>query len=321
MPRVRQNIITNEWVVVAPERFNRPEHHAEKMFSSEMKHVYPCAFCHGQVAWHQRYTSLDTKDIYVIPNTYPAFQDKDELEAVGHGFYNDSHSYGDHEVIVLKDPRDKLNTLKSAKLYELLKVMQGRLQYHQKETEHRFFIPIYNHGRDSGASMAHPHAQFFGSDVVSPRLERELGVTKNYYDDKKECVFCQMIKFEQEEQSRVIYHSDEAIAITAFAPRYPFETWILPLHHSMSFAEANEKSLEGMAKAMHHVFEKFDQKLSNPSLNWFIHTTRSIDKPYEESFHWHIEITPRLGKQGGFELGSDTSIQIILPEAAAKLLR
>ena len=41
----------------------------------------------------------------------------------------------------------------------------------------------------------------------------------------------------------------------------------------------------------------------------------------ERSYHWHLEILPRLNVWGGFELGSDVYVNTVLPEQAADVLR
>ncbi|MCK4993747.1 MAG: galactose-1-phosphate uridylyltransferase, partial [Candidatus Omnitrophica bacterium] len=44
-------------------------------------------------------------------------------------------------------------------------------------------------------------------------------------------------------------------------------------------------------------------------------------KTIDYDYHWHIEITPRLTKVAGFELGSGFYINPTPPEEAAKFLR
>jgi UDPglucose--hexose-1-phosphate uridylyltransferase len=41
----------------------------------------------------------------------------------------------------------------------------------------------------------------------------------------------------------------------------------------------------------------------------------------ERSYHWHLEILPRLNVWGGFELGSDVYVNTVLPETASDYLR
>ncbi|MGH9858381.1 MAG: galactose-1-phosphate uridylyltransferase, partial [Acidobacteriota bacterium] len=61
--------------------------------------------------------------------------------------------------------------------------------------------------------------------------------------------------------------------------------------------------------------------------NYYIHSAPCDDKGFVcdtsifPNFRWHIEIMPRLGQFGGFELGTGLEINPVAPEAAAQFLR
>jgi UDPglucose--hexose-1-phosphate uridylyltransferase len=60
--------------------------------------------------------------------------------------------------------------------------------------------------------------------------------------------------------------------------------------------------------------------LANPSYNFFVHIAPNhYDAP--ESYHWHLEIIPKLAKTAGFEWGTGFYINPTPPEEAAKFLR
>ena len=52
------------------------------------------------------------------------------------------------------------------------------------------------------------------------------------------------------------------------------------------------------------------------SYNYFLHYA-----PQGEDLHFHIEICPRIADWGGFELGTDTTINSVTPEDAAEFYR
>ena len=57
-------------------------------------------------------------------------------------------------------------------------------------------------------------------------------------------MFCDIIQQETSEQNgrRVVLTSDRFVVIEPFAPRFPFETWILPLGHSDSFQAMSDST-------------------------------------------------------------------------------
>lgn len=271
--------------------------------------------------WDSRIKEADTPHIYSIANKFPAFAPEVTLEETGHDFYTDDSSVGVHEVIVLKRPEDSLYAIGQKRLLELLQFLQRRMLFHEKDHTLRSFTPIYNHGHEAGASVAHPHAQFFISSIVSPRLSKEFFGTDQYFQKHHACVFCDMVSFEVKQNSRVVSRDSGAVAFCTYAPRFPFETWIVPTKHFGSFSQASTVSLESVASVLHDTLKRFKKTLGSPSLNWYIHTARSVDAEQQISYHWHIEILPRISNYGGFELSSDMIIGTVLPEMAAQYLR
>jgi UDPglucose--hexose-1-phosphate uridylyltransferase len=321
MPRLRQNITTGEWMVVSPERANRPEDFKVRPFAAQLIHDKQCRFCHGGEAWQTHYFESVTKYTYTIPNKYPAFSSGLNIEEMGHGFYSDDSSSGVHEVIVLTDPKDTQDSISTIAMYDLLKALQSRAKIAEKNPDVASVVPIYNHGMGSGATIAHPHAQLFASPVIPGRLKHEFEYTAKYYKENNRCVYCKMAKFEIKEDIRVIAKNNYAVAFAAFAPRFLFETWIVPLKHTNSFMRASDESIHDVAELLRFVIKNMDKKLGKPALNWYIHTSRGIDHHLAPTYHWHIEIAPRIAMFGGFELGADMTVETVLPEIAGKYLR
>ena len=61
------------------------------------------------------------------------------------------------------------------------------------------------------------------------------------------------------------------------------------------------------------------KSLYNPPYNFLLHTAPTTGEA-KQSFHWHLEIVPRLTKVAGFEWGSGFYINPTPPEDAAKYL-
>jgi UDPglucose--hexose-1-phosphate uridylyltransferase len=191
------------------------------------------------------------------------------------------------------------------------------MKEHEKVTS---ILPIYNHGAEAGASINHPHAQIFASGIVANEVERELDGADNYFGINGACVYCDMIAHEKKEKIRVVYENESFIAFNFFAPKFPFETWVLPKKHESQFELSKPAILKECADAMVEVFSMMDKTLEDPPLNFFIHTLPTIHDN-SESYHWHIEIAPRVSRYGGFELGSGVIINTMPPEEATGFLK
>ena len=95
-----------------------------------------------------------------------------------------------------------------------------------------------NSGSMAGASLAHSHSQLIALPIIPKRLSEEITGSLNYYKHRDRCVFCDIVAQESEERQRVIYENAHFIAISPFASRFPFETWILPKRHEESFVSS-----------------------------------------------------------------------------------
>jgi UDPglucose--hexose-1-phosphate uridylyltransferase len=108
---------------------------------------------------------------------------------------------------------------------------------------------------------------------------------------------------------------------TAFAPWasiFPFEFWIVPKQHAGTILDISNTETRDLAQMIHEVFKALAMKLSDPPYNAVFHLAPS--GAADESFHWHIEVYPKLTIHAGFELGTGMYINPLMPEAAAETL-
>ena len=73
---------------------------------------------------------------------------------------------------------------------------------------------------------------------------------KQYFLYKERCVFCDIIRQETENGSRVVAENEDFLTLAPYAPRFPFETWILPKQHESAFENSSSHMFENLAKAL-----------------------------------------------------------------------
>lgn len=321
MSKLRQNIVTGEWVVISPERSKRPE---DYVVASSPKRGIPkdCPFC---VANNNAYlTSIkdtETANVYVIPNKFPAFTKIDGVIDEGDGFYENSKSLGGHEVIIIKNHEQDIYTDGQDIVEELIGVYKKRYQFYNQDPTISYIMLIHNHGPEAAASIEHPHSQLFASAILPSYIEKELTGSKNYFLLNRRCVFCDIVSFEKETNHRLIYENDEFLVFTFFASRFPFEMWIVPKNHQAHFEEINAQTQKLLADAMHQAIGKLNRALNFPPFNYWIHSLPHHHSDNTDHFHWHMEIAPRVSKFGGYEMGSGVVIDVVSPEVAAEFLK
>lgn len=290
-------------------------------------HKQDCPFCVGAAAWKTRLRgkATETAGLYVIPNKFPAFMPSEgaceRRSFPAEAFYLAKPAVGGHEVIILKDHAQLLPTFSQATMVDVLLMLQRRYRHYRRVAcRPEYTMGIYNYGQEAGASIWHPHAQIFASAVVPNHIVKELHGADTYFETNGTCVFCDIVRHERHSQTRVLTQLRETISFTAYAARFPFEVWILPKKHASRFDQASPAVVADAAKALRTVLTMYDTTLGNPPLNIFIHSLPNTVED-ADSYHWHIEVAPRLTTYGGFELGGSTIIDIVSPEKAAQFLR
>lgn len=322
MDKLRQNIVTGEWVVISPERSKRPE---DYVFASAPKSkVLPmdCPFClDNNSAYQFSIKEAETKNIYVIPNKYPAFVKDDTIIEEGDDLYEDCKSIGGHEVVILKNHQQDIFSDGKETFNELIDVYKKRYLHFAGDPAVQYTMIIHNHGPEAGASIEHPHSQIFASAILPSYIDKEITGSKKYYEENQRCVFCDIAQNELKSQRRLIYENDDFIVFTFFAARFPFEFWIMSKKHSSKFEEISAKSQDLLADALHKGLDKLNKSLNFPPFNFWIHTLPHRMDDLKESYHWHLEVAPRVSKFGGYELGSGVVIDVVSPEVAAQFLK
>jgi UDPglucose--hexose-1-phosphate uridylyltransferase len=120
--------------------------------------------------------------------------------------------------------------------------------------------------------------------------------------------------------SRVVTTNDGFLALTPYASRFPFETWVMPRRHASHYESVTDPEVRHLASTMKQVLQRLDRALEKPAYNFVIHTTPVQDAPMEH-YHWHIEIIPRVVRVAGFEWSTGMYINPTAPEEAAAFLR
>ncbi len=328
MPELRKDPIIGRWVIISTERGKRP---SDFTFVEEKKKGGFCPFCYGNedktppeiFAIRPDNSPRDKPGwtLRVVPNKYPALRIEGQLNRQGAGIYDFMNGIGAHEVIIETPEHFKeLATLDIPAVRDVFWVFRERMRDLKQDVRLKYAMIFKNHGMSAGASLEHSHSQLIATPILPKRVIEEISGAKTYFDFKERCIFCDIIRQEIKDDIRVIYEEDYFIAIEPFAPRFPFETWILPKEHQSHYEAIPDNLLEHLAVTMKTVLGKINAALNNPPYNFVIHTSPMQEQPLEH-YHWHIELMPKLTRIAGFEWGTGFYINPTSPEDAAQYLK
>jgi len=328
MSELRQNFATKEWVVIATERARRPEEMASRRERKPVpSFVASCAFCLGNekltppeilrvpaemdVPWQAR----------VVPNKFAALSRGAALTRTVHRSRRSVNGFGVHDVIIETPNHSQVMALMPesyvAKILHIYKTRYDELSLDPRIA----LITIFkNHGIDAGTSLEHPHSQMIATPVTSLQVRERFQQAVRYFDDFGECMFCQAIEEELQDQTRIVAVSEHFVALELYASPAPFSTHIYPRRHMASFGDVSTAEMNDLARMLRLILAKLYHGLADPDFNFTIRSapTESVGVKY---FHWYLSVIPRLTRVAGFELGSGMFINTVLPEAAAEFLR
>jgi UDPglucose--hexose-1-phosphate uridylyltransferase len=338
MPELRKDPVIGRWVIISTERAKRPTDFIAAAPEEEKGDDGLCPFCPGNesmtppeilsyrepgsppngTGWHIRVTA----------NKFPALRIEGDLDRQGLGMFDKMNGVGAHEVVIESPRHDvRLEELEREQVVMVLRAYRDRIEDLEKDPRFRYVLVFKNHGRRAGASLAHPHSQIIATPIIPKDVKEKLDGAKSFYDFKERCIYCDMIRQEQEMGERVVIESGHFLAFCPFAPRFPFETWIMPKRHDCAYTEIEPDELDDLAAVLKDALLRIGRSLNNPPYNFILHTApnRVPRKGHwhtlGQDFHWHIEVMPRLTRVAGFEWGSGFYINPTPPEEAARFLR
>lgn len=333
---LRQDLVSSEWVVIATGRAKRPDAFIRRRRQKFEQPISKCPFEDPQVTGHDEPLLIYYEEgkkrrvkgakklvkewsLQVIKNRYPYLGPGDCSDTYREGPYTLMDGAGFSEIIITRDHKKHPALLSVEKLEEVIKAYQERyLALMEHQCVNYIFI-FYNHGREAGTTVSHPHSQLIAIPILPSDVRKSLRGAKEYRGKHNKCVHCTMLKWEREER-RSIFQNEYFIVYSPFVPRTNFELRIYPRRHKSNFEKINKSERKYLAEALWQALHRLYKGLKDPAYNFFIHTAPCDGKDYKY-YHWHIEILPKTNIWAAIELGTGVEVIAIEPEEVAKFLR
>ena len=333
MSEVRRDIVTDTWVIIDTENDKIP-------MTTKGKPEGPdaCPFCGGNESqtpdeiFAMRDGTPPNKPgwkVRVVPNINPILRIEGELEKAGVGVYDMVTGVGANEVII-ETPKHIANffELSEKQITLVLQTYRLRIDDLHRDKRLRYILIFKNHGRQAGAStMIHTHSDLIALPATPIRVKQKLNGAREYYSYKERCIFCDIIQQEIEMAQRLVFQTDKFVVIAPYASRVPFEILIMPKRHSYSYKLIDKAEMIDLSSVLKKICNSIYNILGDPPYNLVLNDSPNLLpqpkywKTVKQDFHWHIEITPRIYRTTGFELGTGFYINRFAPEKAASILR
>ena len=310
MSEFRQDPLSGRWFVLAAERAKRPEAFYRPPRPTDDHSG--CPFCLG----HEDQTTPEVLRfsnpdgswaVRVVPNKFAYMPDpRGVVQVEGDPLHRHQPSAGYADA-----PFDG-HSPDQARL--VVEAAQQRYRELASRPGVAMAMVFRNYLPQSGASLMHPHSQILASSRVPAVLEAEVRSFEEWSAREDGCLGCALLETESG-GPREVANAGGFLILAPYASRHAYELLLLPRRHAPDFGQADPAEL---AAALRSAFGLLRRVLGDPPTNMWIHS-RPVG--YRGEFHWHVHVTPRLTVEGGWELGTGLSVNVVAPEQAAQDLR
>ncbi|MFV1840504.1 MULTISPECIES: UDP-glucose--hexose-1-phosphate uridylyltransferase [unclassified Phaeobacter] len=329
-PHRRYNQLTGEWVLVSPQRNNRPWQGATEVTADAVRsaHDRTCYLCPGNT----RVTGQSNPPYtgpYVFPNDFPALlpgQMCPEATGATTHLLRSTSATGEARVICYSERHDlAMARLTPEAISEVVACWSSQ---YDDLSEHYAYVSIFeNRGAAMGCSNPHPHGQVWATDFVPTEVEKEEHQQKTYYRTHKRALLADIADTEERLGERLVFATDDWLCLVPFWAAWPFETLLLPRGSAARFSDLDPVERSDLALALKKLTTRYDNLFQTEfpySMGW--HPAPGHDVPAP---HWrlHAHFYPPLLRSAsvrkfmvGFELLAEAQ-RDLTAEQAADILR
>ncbi len=330
IPHRRLNPLTREWVLVSPQRTDRPWLGKVEGREAERRQTYDpaCYLCPGNSraggVQNPQYAGT-----YVFDNDYPALiSQASESEVDESGLIVARRERGICRVVCFS-PRHDL-TISRMSQDEIRPVVDAWVEQYQSLAA----VPWVRHvqifencGAMMGASNPHPHCQVWANASVPNQPAKDQASLLEYHNRLKSCLLCDYLKLELERRERVVCENEEFAAVVPYWAVWPFETLVLSKRHLGAMDDFTIAERDLLAGILKQLTTRYDNLFEVPFPYSMGFHQRPTDRQPHPEWHFHAHYYPPLLRSAtvqkfmvGYEMMAGPQ-RDVTPESAAARLR
>lgn len=328
-PHRRFNPLTQEWVLVSPQRMDRPwQGKVEELLEPAAVAYDPgCYLCPGN-ARARGVRNPKYKSTFVFDNDFAALLPQSlPGEINDHGLMVAESESGVCRVVCFSERHDlSLGSMHDRTIKAVLDVWVQQYRELASLPWIRHVQIFENRGAIMGASNPHPHCQIWANANLPNQAQKELRSQLEYKERHGTCLLCDYLELELKQDQRIVCRNGDFVVVVPFWAIWPFEVMLLSARHLGSMDELRETELDSLAEILRRLCVRYDNLFSVPFPYTMGFHQRPTDSAHPE-WHFHAHYYPPLLRSAtvskfmvGYEmLGSPQ--RDLTPECAAERLR
>jgi UDPglucose--hexose-1-phosphate uridylyltransferase len=324
----RRNLLTGDWVLVSPNRNNRPWQGAIEAHSTEPlpRFVESCPLCPGNSRANTA-ANPNYQFTHVFSNDFAALVKK---SPIGASIEKDTLleadiALGTAKVICFSPDHNKsLPQLNDAEMIEVIKTWQS--VYIELQADYHCIHIFENKGEIMGCSQPHPHGQIWAHNHWSNEIRHENQQQTEYFQKNSRSLLADYIEKEANDGSRTVVENADWIVVVPYWAAWPYETLLVAKSDRRDMGHITQSEQVSLASIVKELTVRYDNlfNCSFPySMGWHNAPTNLTD-----SSHWrlHAHFYPPLLRSAtvkkhmvGYEMLAESQRDITAEQAAETL--
>ena len=331
LPHRRLNPLTNEWILVSPQRALRPWLGAVEKRAPETRpaHDPGCYLCAGNMRANGAVNPVYT-GVYVFDNDYPALlAGGDASDGTTHPLLQSHQESGVCRVICFSPRHDlTLPELPLAQIRDVIDTWAAQCEELGARDDIAYVQLFENKGEIMGCSNPHPHGQLWATRHVPTEPAKEQRAQEAWLAGAPghQPLLIDYVEHEIKDGSRVLFSNEHFVGLVPYWATWPFETMILPRRHHPRLVDLSGAERDGLADVMQRITQTYD-KLFGVS---FPYSMGAHQAPYDGAVHeaWqmHLHFYPPLLRSAtvkkflvGYEMLAQAQRDLTAEQAAERL--
>src|SRR5215472_7926162 len=330
-PHKRFNPLLREWVLVSPQRTQRPwQGKVERLPTATTVTYDPnCYLCPGNKRAGGMQTPKYT-ETYTFDNDFPALLPDSHVQG----------SFDERGLLVGQAERGICRVLCFSPRHDLTvphmgaRELRGVVDAWTEQYSTLAQIPWIRHvqifenrGELMGASNPHPHCQIWANATLPSLSAREGESLRDYQAEKHSCQLCDYLQLELRRNERVVCQNDAFAVVVPFWAVWPFETLVLSKRHVASLDQLQGEERDLLGDVLRRVTIRYDNLFETAFPYSMGFHQRPTDGEAHEEWHLHAHYFQPLLRSAtvrkfmvGYELLGSPQRDLTPEAAAARLL-
>jgi UDPglucose--hexose-1-phosphate uridylyltransferase len=327
-PHRRLNPLTDEWVLVSPQRGSRPWQGQVESAAAVVPCRDPeCYLCPG-VSRANGQKNPEYSGPWVFDNDFPALYDSPAANGADpqDELFISEPAAGLCRVLCFSERHDL--TLPQLEVPAISAVIGAWCsQYLELGKKFKSVQIFENKGAVNGCSSLHPHGQIWASNSLPTLVQKEDRKQLDYYKRNNRKLLMDYARRERESGARTVCSNEHWLAVVPWWAAWPFETLLMPLDEVARMTDLTRFQRHGLALILQELTIRYDNlfRTSFPySMGW-----HSAPDGHSYDAHWqlHAHFYPPLLRSAsvkkfmvGYEMLAEPQ-RDLTPETAAARLR